>query len=456
MAEVDVSSYPKATMPVSPLDVAGKLGGLQQQNQQIQSGAIQIDKQKLDLVTQQFGIMNNELAGLANGNYTKEQAAGRLNTIAKTLNLPPPVVQHMTDELNASPDVKTFAKTAITRGMQTMEKVQQLYGQNATIQDNKTIYGGVQQSPMQGGGFQTVNKAPLQLPVGTPGFNENNEQVFEQPAGPSGVVPAARPAPAARAMPVAPLAPTTTGPTGPTVETTGAPGSPPATFAERTDAAFPKPLKAGPSPLFPEGKEAYSKDQLSASGRAQSIKPAIQALKLMPGLSSGPGTGQFNDLVAAAKAWGIVDTKAENDPTVLRQEIEKKLAQYVGSSDIGKRSDAAQTLAEAGSPNPKKQIMPALQALTRDAIALDRVNILKPQAFKGSDYQNYIKHQGTFPQNIDEKALTLDMLPEKERNSLVTKMAKQYRDGDAGQKQIANKFLTTLQLAKEHGIYEGM
>jgi len=452
MAEVDTSSYPKAAMPVSPLDVAGKLGNLQQQNQQIQSGAIQIDKQKLDLVTQQFGIMNNELAGLANGNYTKPQAAERLGTIAKTLGLPAPVVQHMTAELEAAPNVQTFAKTAITRGMQTMEKVQQLYGQNATVQDNKNIYSGVQASPMQGGAFQPVNRTPVQLPVGTPGYNEENQQVYEQPAGPSGVVPAGvptpRPAPAARTMPVEPPMPS--------AAVTAPPSPAPATFAERTDAAFPKPLTAGPSPLFPEGKEAYTKDQLLASNKAQGIKPAIQALKLMPGLSTGPGTGQFNDLVAAAKAWGVVDTKAENDPTVLRQELEKKLAQYVGSSPIGQRSDAAQTLAEAGSPNPKKQILPALQALTRDAVALDRVNILMPQAFKGSDYQNYLKHKGTFPQNIDEKALTLDMLPEQDRAKLVNKMVKQYRDGDAGQKKIANKFLDTLKLAREAGVYEGM
>jgi hypothetical protein len=126
----------------------------------------------------------------------------------------------------------------------------------------------------------------------------------------------------------------------------------------------------------------------------------------------------------------------------------------VGNSPLAGRSDAAQTLAEAGSPNPKKQISQALQALTRDAIALDRVNILKPQAFKGTDYQNYIKHSGTFPAGIDEKALTLDLLPEKERSALVTKMAAAYKNGTASEKAKAEKFLATLQMAKDHNIYE--
>lgn len=440
----DTSSYLKSSLPVNPLDVAGKLGSLQQQNQQIQSGAIQIDKQKLDLINTQFGLMNAELSGMIdNPNITKEQAAARLNKFANTYKLPQEARQHMMGELQAAPSVKAFSENALRRGMSTQERLNQQYGTNETQQDNKNVFQGVRAPAAKGGGFTPNTQLPIQIAPGTPGYNPQNQQVFEQPAGPSGVVPVPRPR-----LPVEPMPQPTTGATGPTIDRTP---ETPTTFANRS-----APLTAGPSPLFGEGKEAYTKDQLASSVRAQSIKPAIQALKLMPGLATGPGTSQFTDLVAAAKAWGIVDTKAENDPTVLRQELTKKLAQYVGSSPLGQRSDAQQALAEAGSPDPKKQILPALQGLTRDAIALDRVGILKPQAFKGSDYQNYIKHQGTFPGSIDEKALTLDMLPEKERNSLVTKMANQYKNGDAGEKKIASKFLDTLKLAKEHGIYEGM
>ena len=151
---------------------------------------------------------------------------------------------------------------------------------------------------------------------------------------------------------------------------------------------------------------------------------------------------------------GLVNIKEDSDPTVLRQELEKKLAQYVGNSPIAARSDASQILAEAGSPNPKKQILPALQNLTRDAIALDRVQILKPNAFKGSDYQNYIKHEGNFPQSIDEKALALDLMDDKERNSLVTKMQRDYEKGDAAAKKKAVRFFETLKLAKEARVYE--
>ena len=261
------------------------------------------------------------------------------------------------------------------------------------------------------GGFTPATSAPLQIAPGTIGYDAANQQQFTPPAGPPGFSPAgpssAAPAPRGRPIPVERPAPPpgVSGPTGPTVDQTP---NTPTTFANRV-----APLAAGPSPLFGEGKEAYVRDQLSSSARSQAIKPAIDALKLMPGLATGPGTEQFNTAVAALKAWGLTDIKETDDPTVIRQEVNKKLAQYVGNNPNVSRSDASQALAEAGSPNAKTQILPALMNLTRDAVALDRVKILQPQAFKGQNYQDYVKHQGTFPLGIDQKALTLDMLPEK-------------------------------------------
>lgn len=437
--EADISSY-NQPLPVGPLDMAGKLGSLRQQSQQIQSGAITIDKQKLDLMNTQFGLMNAELSGMIDDpSITKEKAAERLNKFADTYKLPKEARDHMMDELNSAPSVKAFSENALRRGMSTQERLNQQYGTTESQADGTQVYQGVRAPAAKGGGFAPSTQMPVQIQPGTIGYDQNNQQQFVPSAGPSGVVPVPRPR-----LPVEPMPAPTTGPTGPTVRTdAGAP----ATFAERS-----APLTAGPSPLFPEGKAAYTAAQLQASNRAQAIKPAIQALKLMPGLATGPGTGQFTDLVAAAKAWGIVDTKAENDPTVLRQEIEKKLAQYVGGNPVGQRSDAAQTLAEAGSPNPKKQILPALISLTRDAIALDRVQILKPNAFKGSDYQNYIKHEGNFPQSIDEKALTLDLLPTTEREALVRKMVNKYKNNPKDADAV--KFLNTLKLADEHKFFE--
>jgi len=445
--EADISSY-KQPLPVSPMEVAGKIAQTRSAVQGNISNDISIDKQKLELMNTQFGLMNQELSTMIDDpTITKPQAAERLNRFATTLKLPPEAVKHMMEELNAAPSVKVFSENALRRGMSTQERINQQYGTPGSVTDNSVVRQGVQQPASKGGGFVPATQMPLQVPPGTPVYDNSNQQILTGPAGPSGITPVPVPVPRPALPAQRPVAPAVSGPTGPTVDATPAT---PTTFANR----FPEPLKAGPSPMFPEGKEAYTKDQLNASARSLAIKPAIQALKLMPGLATGPGTAQYNDLMAAAKAWGVMDTKAENDPTVLRQEIDKKMAQYVGNSPLAGRSDAAQTLAEAGSPNPKKQISQALQALTRDAIALDRVNILKPQAFKGTDYQNYIKHSGTFPAGIDEKALTLDLLPEKERSALVTKMAAAYKNGTASEKAKAEKFLATLQMAKDHNIYE--
>jgi len=431
--EPDLSSY-NQPLPVSPLDVAGKVGSLQQQK-------LSIDQAKLDQANQGLAYMTRAMGALG-PDATKEQYIKAAEQAVKMGLVPPQQLKVFAEKAAAAPDSKTFFNEFMTSAATAQEQIAYHIGVNKTQSDNKNIYSGVERSPAMGGGFVSATKMPVQIAPGTPGYDQNNEQAFEQPAGPSGSVPVAQP----RARTPLPVERPTTGATGPTIDRTA---EVPTTVENRL-----APLRPGPSPLFAEGKEAYTKAQLMASGKAQAIKPAIQALRLMPGLSTGPGTAQFNDLVAAAKAWGLVNIKEDSDPTVLRQELEKKLAQYVGNSPIAARSDASQILAEAGSPNPKKQILPALQNLTRDAIALDRVQILKPNAFKGTDYQNYIKHEGNFPQSVDEKALTLDLMDDKERNSLVTKMQRDYEKGDMTAKKKATRFFETLKLAKEAKIYE--
>lgn len=426
----DTSSYPKASLPVSPLDIAAKIGSLQQQK-------LAIDQAKLDQANQGLTYMTRAMGALG-PNAPKEAYIKAAEDAVKLKLVPAEQLQVFVDKAQAAPDSKSFYNEFMTTAADHQQQINFHIGRNADKTDNQFTYQGVERPAAQGGGFTPATRMPVQIAPGTPNYNQDNQQELLPPAGPSGV------SPVPRVRPSLPAERPTTGAIGPTVDRTA---ETPTTLANRLE-----PLKAGPSPLFPEGKEAYTKAQLQASNRAQAIKPAIQALKLMPGLATGPGTGQFNDLVAAAKAWGVVDTKAENDPTVLRQEIEKNLAKYIGGNPIGQRSDAAQTLAEAGSPNPKKQILPALINLTRNAIALDRVQILMPNAFKGTDYQNYIKHEGNFPQSVDEKALTLDLMPTTEREALVRKMVTKYKNDPKNAE--ANKFLNTVKLAKEHGFYE--
>ena len=447
--EADTSSY-RQPLPVSPLDIAGKVGSLQQQK-------LAIDQAKLDQANQALGYMTRAMGSLG-PDATKEEYAAVADNAVKMGLVPEAQKQSYMERLQKAPSAKAFFNEFITAAQSTQEQINYHLGVPTNVSTGQTVTPAVR-SVKPGFGEKPIGLPVQQQAPPTASVVDESGQprmLGAQPpqlapgtvAGPT-PLPTARPAEAPaprRSLPVERIS----GPTGPTVRRTDLE---PTTFEDR----FPQPRGAatGTTPLFEEGKKTYAQDQLNASNRAQSIKPAIQALKLMPGLSTGPGTAQFNDLVAAAKAWGIVDTKAENDPTVMRQEIEKKLAQYVGSSPVGQRSDAAQTLAEAGSPNPKKQILPALQSLTRDAIALDRVQILKPQAFKGNKFDDYIKHTGNFPQSVDEKALTLDLMDDKERDKLVTKMKSDYKNGDGSAKKRAVKFFETLQLARDAKLYEG-
>ena len=456
--EADTSSYPKATMPVSPLDIAQKVGGLQQQKQQIDASKMQNANTALTYMTRAMTSLGPDA--------TKEDYAAVAENATRQGLVPKEQLQVYMERLQKAPSPRAFFNEFATAAATLQQQLNYHLGIPGEVNTGQTITPVTTSQKPGFGQRPTGMPVQLQAPPTTPTVGPTGQPQLLG-AQPPQVAPGAvagptplsmgRPSslPVARPEPIQPTPVRTTGPIGPTVRRTDLE---PTTFESRFDGAFPQargPMTGAP-PLFAEGKDAYSKDQLNASTRAQAVKPAIQALKLMTSaLATGPGTAQFNDLVAAAKAWGIVDTKAENDPTVMRQELEKKLAQYVGGSPVAQRSDAAQTLAEAGSPNPKKQILPALQALTRDAIALDRVQILKPNAFKGQKFDEYIRHTGNFPQSVDEKALTLDLMDDKERDKLVTRMKSEYKNGDASAKKRATKFFETLQLARDAKLYEG-
>lgn len=442
MAEVDTSSYPKPpALPAqrSALEVAKDLGGLKQQQQQIESGALTINKQKLDQTNQALGYMTRAMGSLG-PNATKEQyLAVGMNAVK--MGLVPENMLHIYEErLKAAPTSQAFYNEFMTTAADHQQQIEYHLGTPGTL-DTGNATQPIVSSPKPGFGIRSTG-LPIarQLPPGTPQYDENNRQIYrgvEPSQNAPGMVPMPPPAPGIK-LPIA---------SSPTLQ----PGfksdlskeTPNQVVQDRGQPAF-----AGPSPLFEEGKKAYSEDQSNASARMMRVKPAAQALQLMqsPGFLSGPGTEQFTKAVAGLKAWGLIDTAAENDPTAIRQEVSKKLAQYVSGNPVGQRSDAAQILAEASNPNPKVQILPALMKLTKDAIILDRVEAAKPNAFTTKDYENYIKHRGTFPQSIDERAFGLDF--EKDGGEkLVDEMKKKLKSNNVKDRKEAEKFARSLQLA---------
>jgi hypothetical protein len=210
----------------------------------------------------------------------------------------------------------------------------------------------------------------------------------------------------------------------------------------------------GTPPNFEAGQKMLAEDQANATQKMTAAKPAILALKLLPGLNTGPGTEPYNKAVAFLKAQGVIPTGQENDPTVVYQEADKYLHQYLKGR--GGRSDADLAAAEKSSPGVGVQLNPALQHLTQTAIAQDRIEAARPTAFTQAgrtDYQNYGQHSATFPQSVDEKAFQLDLMPPAESQKLVDSMHNKYKNNPKNPEAL--KFFNSLDIAKKQGFFNG-
>lgn len=460
--DIDTSSYPKPTQGKSILETAGQLGALKAQSQQIQSQAISIDKQKLDLMDQQYGIINKEMLTLMNkgDKINQDDIVGTARNLVKAIpTLAEPMSKFIAQiptpqQAQQNPNAyKDFVQNAITRAQTVMDAVKYHYGAPGTVDTGQTIQP-VATSPKPGFGGIRSTGAPIQVqppptmpvvgPTGQP------QALGAQPPQLAPGTVAAPPPMGGKALPVGPIDnPAIKGPSanfGGNV--LGAVVEPPQpTAAQNVQDRFPTPRgpMTGAPPMFEEGRKQLAADQELATQKLTAIKPALQALPLMKDLmASGPGTGQFTTALAALSNAGMI-SKNVTDKVAAQQEVIKKLAQYVASNPVGQRSDAAQTLAEAGSPTPKVQILPALIKLTKDSIILDRVQAARPNAFESQDLSKYGNHRSAFPATIDERAFGLDLMEPKERNDLLVEMKKKQNTAEG------KKFKKSLEIVDKLG-----
>jgi hypothetical protein len=471
IGSVDTSSYPKPALPVSPLDIVGKIGAIQQQQ-------LAISQAKMDQADKALGYMTRAMGALG-PSATKDQYIAAAGNAVKMGLVPPDALNTFIERANAYPNTpqgsQGFYNEFMTAAANHQQQIDYHLGRREDVGNGQQITPSVS-SVKPGFGVRPIALPIQQQPPPTAIGNVNGQPtaIGAQPAQlPPGAVPAGnlpgqyrisveRPAPAIEGPVTNPAILGRTNNFIPPGMPAGAPTRVIATdvgpTTNATAAPTPRGYAAGPVPLSEEGRKAITEDQALATQRMTAVKPALQALKIMQSGNlgkTGPVTGQLTELTAAAKALGIVDTKILNDPTVLRQEVEKKLAQYVGSSPAGQRSDAAQVLAEAGSPNPKKQILPALVNLTKDSIILDRVQAARPGAFAGrNDFQNYGQHRASFPQSIDERAFGLDLMPQEDSKKLTDQMYNKYKKNPSNPEAL--KFFHSLDIAKKQGFYSGV
>jgi len=469
--EADTSSYGKA-LPVSPLDMARNIAQTRSAIQGNISNDISIDKQKLDLMSTQFGLMNNELANLIDSGATKQQAAERLTRFSKTLNLPPVAVNHMMEELNQAPDVKTFAQFAIRRGMDTMQKYGVQLGTPETQQDSANVYHGTRQSAEKGGGFVPATQMAVQPPPTQPNVDTRRTLPTGQP-NPDylqpGIVGASAPPgvmPVPRARPSLPVERPVSGPTGPTVRRTDLE---PATPTDRIDAAFPQRIATGAAPgvagaIAQVGEQSgkdYATDLTRAKNFQSDLYPSQRVLEIVKNQGEkafGPGTEGLNSLKSALVTWlPNVDQKTIDSVSDYEQ-AKKYLVQAARSAGNTGTNDQ---LAAAFEANPNVKMSGAtIENVVKSNIALRKMQhaqtlLFGQQNLPPSEYSQWIsKNQNV----LDPRAFGFDMMDNNAKSKMLETMATKDRSGNwiakKGKEKDFQKFEQSLSFANDAGLIE--
>lgn len=468
--EADISHF-KQPLPVSPLDMAKNIAATRSAVQQNIINDISIDKQKLELMNTQFGLMNNELANLIDSGASKPQAAERMTKFATTLKLPPDVVKHMMDELNAAPDVKTWATFAIRRGMDTMQKYNTQFGVNQDQTDNANNYQGVRASPEKGGGFTPTTRMPVQLPPTTPSVDNQRmlpngqpnpaygQPGFVGPSGPPGVVPVPRARPGLPVQPPAAEAPVS-GPTGPTERTD---------FDGRFGAAFPQKPVSGLAPgvagaIAAVGEQSgkdYAVDLNRAKNFQSDLYPAqaaLQGIKELGTQGVGPGTEPLNQIKSAIITWLPNADKKLIDEVGTFEQTRKYLTQIARSSGATGTNDQ---LAAAFEANPSiKMSNAATENVLKSVIALRKMQhaqtlLFGQQGLPPSEYSQWIsKNQNV----LDPRAFGFDIMDSGAKNKLLEGMASKDKSGNwiakKGKEKEFQKFEQSLSFANDAGLIE--
>lgn len=462
IGSADVSSYPKAPLPVqNPLDVASKINSYQQQN-------LAINQAQMDQANQGLTYLARAVSSLGpNATEAQYRAAG--DQVTRQLGLPPEKTAIWNEQVDAAkgPDGKFdsqgFFKHAMSQIASHGEILNIQTGTPVEVNDNANHYFA-KRDPITGAA-SGGNSLPVQVPPTQP--NVNNQPIINGKPNPAymqpGIVGASAPAgftpvaPPARRLPVQPLQP---GPVAnPAIvgnssnfggNVVGANVEPPtnaATGAAIQSAA--KPIVTGPPPNFDVGQKLYARDQDAATSKATSLKPLEEAYDLAKTVATGAGTEPLNKARAYLANAGLIKAD-EKSPTVIYQMLNKNLAQFIDKT--GSRSDADLAVKESGNANAKTQLQPALLHMVQKIIGRERIEIARPQAFEGADYQNYGKHSASFPTSQDERAYSLDKMPPDEAKQLYSTMRTKALAGDPE----GIKFIQSLVTAKKANLVTGL
>jgi hypothetical protein len=476
MAEVDTSSYPKATLPTqkSALEQAQQIGNLQQQSQQIQSGGLTIEKQKLDLVNQRFGEMAKGFSSLiADPNLNNDTFRKYVQNQVKLGYIPPEMAATTLSIAPQDPkQLRGFLQTQLQHAQTVVDAINTQFGTVSEQSDNANTYRGIQQSPMKGGQFIPTTVTPQQLPPTQPIVgNDLRPGVI----GPSGNAGPQSYAPTPRARPGLPVAspvnpspapaqglPTASGPSGPTVNN----GT---EFNNRFSAAFPNAVATGPAPGVAEANRAvaaksgedFAADLSRAKNYQTDLYPMQRVLDIVKSndpRTFGPGTDKFNDIKSALATWLPNTDQKTIEGISDYQQAKKYLIQAARSAGNTGTNDQ---LAAAFEANPNTTMNSAtIENVVKSNIALRRMQhaqtlLFNQQGIDPSEYSKWIaKNQNV----LDPRAFGFDIMNNEAKKNLMSTMATQDKSGNwvakRGKEKDFQKFEQSLSFANDAGLIE--
>lgn len=444
----DTSSYLKPSLPVSPLDIAAKVGGLQQQK-------LSIDQAKLDQANQGLTYLARAVTSLG-PDASKDQYKAVGADMVKAGLVPENMLHIWNDKIDAAPDSATIFKQTLGAVADHQQQLNLQTGHNASLDNGATTFQG-KVNPMTGGftpATQSANQPPptqptvnneRTLPTGQPNPNYLQPGIVG-PSGPSGVVPVPQARP--RGLPVErPSLPTVSGPTGPTTQTGF-------DFKQRFAG---EPIVTGAAPgvagaMETIGKQSgidYSTDLSRAKNLQTDLYPMNRVLDILKEegpKAFGPGTEGLNTLKSAFVTWlPNVDQKTIEGVSNFEQ-AKKYLVQAARTAGNTGTNDQ---LAAAFEANPNVKMSGAtIENVVKSNIALRKMQhaqtmLFGQQNLPPSEYSQWIsKNQNS----LDPRAFGFDMMDQKAKSKLVEQLAK---DPKAYQ-----KFETSLQFAHDADLIE--
>ncbi len=442
MAEVDTSSYPKPALPVSPLDIAGKLGGLQQQQ-------LAISQAKLDQAEQGMQYLARGMSSIG-PNGTPEQYERVAADTARLFKLPPDSVDVFRQKMQSYKDPKTGQ-------FDSSRFYDELQAHRATHQENFNQYRGqLQATPTdQGTVYNRIPGSP-NMPVAPVGSVQRQIPPTEQVLGPEnekrlyGTEPVAPfvPGGGLRSRIAPPLAPGTMNPAL-------VPGMRP---GERATSAQVMPAQTGrvpgPSTGLPPGEQeaASASGQQLAQERLRAaafqrdtfpLQQAIPALEALGTKGTGPGTETINHLksfvlsnVPGVKESDFNGTVADYD------KAKKYLTDFVNQTGSSGTNDK---LAAAFAGNPSVGISNAAAVdVAKSALALRRMShaIYQDVERQGLPAYQFSRAVAQRINTIDPRAFGVDMMN--------TEQLKKLKSSFKTQKE-ADDFQKSFDLAKSTG-----